>query len=90
MEDYTHTTAKNSSALMKEGARGSIVGGSIIGPGKTGEMDRGSTERTSTVRSEKKQAVETLRDEDYPTHVGRTNSSSSTARVEFFTPPTLT
>ncbi|KAL0012232.1 hypothetical protein SO802_007340 [Lithocarpus litseifolius] len=85
----THTTAKNSSASVKEGGNGSIVGGSINGPGKTGERDGGSIERTNAVRSEKKQFEETLRDRDYPARVGCTNSSNSTARVESFTPQTV-
>ena len=89
MEDYTHTTTKNSSASVKEGVHRSIVGGSIIGPRKTGEMDRGSTKRTSAIRSEKKQAVETLKDEDYPARVGRTDLGNSMTRAKFFTPPTV-
>lgn len=66
MEDNTHTTAKNSFALVMEGGSGSIVG-----PGKTGEKDQRSIERTSAVRSEKKQSEKTLRDGDFPTRVDK-------------------
>lgn len=79
MEDNTHTTTKNSFALVMEGGSGSIVG-----PGKTGEKDQGSIERTSVVRLEKKQSEKTLRDGDFPTRVGRTDAGYPMARVESF------
>ena len=89
MDGYTHTTAKISSASVKEGGNGSFAGGSITSLGKMGERDGGSTERTSAISQEKKQVEETLRQGDYPARVGRTDSGNSTARADSFTPPTV-
>nr|POF10006.1 hypothetical protein CFP56_39954 [Quercus suber] len=70
MEDYTHTTARNSSTSVMEGDNGSNGGGSTVGPGNTGERAEGSTKRVSAARSEKTQVEETLRDGDCPARAG--------------------
>ncbi|KAL0004280.1 hypothetical protein SO802_011841 [Lithocarpus litseifolius] len=87
MENYTHTTAKNSSDSVKDGSLGSIGGGNISGAGRTGERDGGSTGRTSTVRSERIQVEESLRVGDYTTRAGCTESGNSLAHADYFPPP---
>nr|POE57369.1 uncharacterized protein CFP56_47995 [Quercus suber] len=89
MEDYTHTTARNSSTSVMEGDNGSNGGGSTVGPRNIGERAEGSTKRVSAARSEKTQVEETLRDGDYPARAGRPDPDNSMARAASFTPPTV-
>lgn len=89
MEDYTHTTARNSSTSVMEGGNGSNGGGSSASPGNTGERAEGSPKRVSAARSKKTPVEETPRDGDCSARAGRTEPENSMARAASFTPPTV-